>query len=74
MNKCEDYPCCGHGPAPYGDGGGCPDKQGRFNCVTCGKRLKRGYYSAICQACHKRNNRRDELGMTAQDRYDEEWR
>ena len=22
MSRCEDYPCCGHGPA--GDGGGCP--------------------------------------------------
>ena len=29
---CEDYPCCGHGPPPMGDGGGCPDSEGRFNC------------------------------------------
>ncbi len=21
MPRCEDYPYCGHGPEPYGDGG-----------------------------------------------------
>lgn len=48
-NRCEDYPCCGHGPVETGgDGGGCPDKSGRFNCVLCGKKLPKGATSAIC--------------------------
>lgn len=35
--------------------------------------MPRGARSAICAACHRRNARveRDELGMSAQDRYDE---
>ncbi len=48
MPRCEDYPCCGHGPPPMGDGGGCPDEEGRFNCVLCGRKLPRGASSAIC--------------------------
>lgn len=51
MNRCEDYPCCGHGPAPYGDGGGCPDSEGRFNCCGCGVKLPRGARSALCEGC-----------------------
>lgn len=58
MPRCEDYPCCGHGPAPLGDGGGCPDERGRFRCVLCGKRMRRGITSAICGACHARARRR----------------
>ena len=49
--RCEDYPCCGHGPSPMGDGGGCPDSEGRFNCVTCGKLLDKGAGSSICGTC-----------------------
>ncbi len=51
MPTCEDYPCCGHGPPPHGDGGGCPDEQGRFNCVLCGGLLARGASSSICLEC-----------------------
>lgn len=47
MSHCEDYPCCGHGPPP-GDGGGCPDEEGRFNCVACGAKLAKGATSALC--------------------------
>ena len=59
MPHCEDYPCCGHGPEPYGDGGGCPDEQGRFKCVLCGRKLKKDHYSSICgtKACRERSNR-----------------
>lgn len=59
---CEDYPCCGHGPAPLGDGGGCPDAQGRFNCVLCGRKLPRGATSSICT-----NNRRLHREIAARD-------
>jgi len=34
-----------------GDGGGCPDKQGRFNCVDCGRKLAKGASSALCHSC-----------------------
>lgn len=50
---CEDYPCCGHGPPP-GDGGGCPDSSGRFNCTECGRKLAKGAASSICNKCQKR--------------------
>jgi len=33
------------------EGGGCPDAEGRFNCVTCGAKLAKG---AICARCQKR--------------------
>lgn len=49
---CEDYPCCGHGPPPQGDGGGCPevDEDGgrRFRCVLCGVLMEAGVTSSIC--------------------------
>jgi len=48
MSRCEDYPCCGHGPPPLGDDGGCPDEQGRFDCVLCGRKLAVGASSSIC--------------------------
>lgn len=51
MPYCEDYPACGHGPAPYGDGGGCPDEDGCFDCVLCGAKLPAGNHSSICDAC-----------------------
>lgn len=49
MARCEDYPCCGHGPA--GDGGACPDSKGRFPCVECGGPLPRNASSSICKRC-----------------------
>lgn len=52
MSKfCEDYPCCGHGPPPLGDGGGCPDEYGRFKCVECGERMPADRTSALCHKC-----------------------
>ncbi len=55
--RCEDYPACGHGPAPYGDSGGCPttysDGSKRYDCVTCGTLMESGARSAICDACHR---------------------
>jgi hypothetical protein len=52
--KCEDYPCCGHGPVSTGgDGGGCPDAEGRFNCVLCGAKLEKNAGSSICSPCRK---------------------
>ena len=45
---CEDYPCCGH------EQGDCPDSEGRFNCVECGKRLKKNATSSICEKCLRR--------------------
>ena len=50
MSRCEDFPCCGHGPPPLGDDGGCPDAEGRFNCVLCGVKLPKGARSSICSA------------------------
>jgi len=60
MRRCEDYPCCGHGPAPLGDGGGCPDEQGRFDCVTCGVTLPRTTGSSMCRSCMTRMLREDD--------------
>jgi hypothetical protein len=57
MARCEDYPCCGHGPAPHGDGGGCPDSRGRFECVLCHARMRAGATSSICPRCLKRQQR-----------------
>ena len=51
---CEDFPCCGHGPPPLGDDGGCPDAEGRFDCVLCGTKLARGASSSICGGCRSR--------------------
>jgi len=48
MHRCEDYPCCGHGPA--GDGGACPDEQGRFKCIGCGRHYK-PTGSSYCNDC-----------------------
>lgn len=60
--RCEDFPCCGHGPAPHGDGGGCPDERGRFRCVLCGSTMKAGATSAICGGCHRQAARRARRG------------
>ncbi len=57
--RCEDYPCCGHGPPPLGDGGGCPDAEGRFNCVDCGRKLRKNATSALCARCARRVTRED---------------
>ena len=56
MNQCEDYPCCGHGPAPYGDGGGCPDWDGRYDCVECGTKMPKFAPSAMCRPCRERGS------------------
>ena len=53
MNRCEDYPCCGHGPPPLGDSGGCPDEEGRFDCVLCSKKMERNVSSSICYDCQR---------------------
>lgn len=53
MPYCEDYPCCGHGPPPMGDGGGCPDEQGRFRCVLCEALMPAGATSSICATCRR---------------------
>ena len=58
--RCEDYPCCGHGPPPLGDDGGCPDAEGRFDCVLCGRKLARRATSSICADCGRRGVYRDE--------------
>jgi hypothetical protein len=58
-SRCEDYPACGHGPAPYGDSGGCPDASGRFNCVMCGRKLAKTAPSSICAKCQKRMSHED---------------
>lgn len=63
MARCEDYPCCGHGPAPYGDGGGCPNADGSFNCATCGGKLPKKSRSAICQDCHRRSREHELAGF-----------
>ena len=48
MARCEDYPCCGHEP------GDCPDSDGRYTCVGCGKRLPRSAPSSYCTTCQRR--------------------
>jgi hypothetical protein len=57
-DRCEDYPCCQHGPPPMGDGGGCPviltdgvDEWQQWRCASCGTLMVKGYGSAICQTC-----------------------
>ena len=45
---CEDFPCCGHS---LGD---CPDSNGSYKCVQCGKRLPKNSPSSICDKCIKR--------------------
>lgn len=57
MNRCEDYPCCGHGTDQYGNPD-CPDSQGRFTCVNCGKRLSKKASSSICPKCQRRMKKR----------------
>jgi len=47
MNRCEDYPCCGH------EDGGCPNEDGTFNCAQCGRRLPKNSSSAVCSPCHR---------------------
>ena len=68
--RCEDYPCCGHGPAPYGDDGGCPDEDGRFDCVLCGTKLPKGAPSAICTGCR---DHRSNLSEEKREYEDAEW-
>jgi hypothetical protein len=62
MARCEDYPCCGHGPPPLGDGGGCPNFDGTYNCVTCGRKLEKGARSSICDPCRKNPRAMGEMG------------
>ena len=57
--RCEDYPCCGHGPPPMGDGGGCPvqTRSGpRYKCVLCGALMPPGRTSSICDGYHSRES------------------
>lgn len=72
--RCEDYPCCGHGPPPMGDGGGCPvryiDGSERYRCTRCGRLMEEGASSAICTRCSERAYRRswaDEYGDLERD-------
>ena len=68
---CEDFPCCGHGPAPMGDGGGCPDSEGRFDCTECGGRLARNAPSSICSRCRNRMmSHHDDCGYDDNERTD----
>lgn len=58
MARCEDYPCCGHGPAPWGDGGGCPEVDEdtgarRWRCVLCSALMPAGASSSICDDCRE---------------------
>lgn len=75
--RCEDYPCCGHGPPPMGDGGGCPDSEGRFDCVLCGRKLEAHAPSAICSACLRErqamSDEEREYRDERQEAYDEQW-
>ncbi len=83
--RCEDYPCCGHGPPPMGDGAGCPDSEGRFNCCECGDKLERKATSAICSKCrgeYDRNgwpggddldNERDERANWTEQQWEQEF-
>ena len=47
---CEDYPCCGHGTNEHGMPD-CPDSNGQFTCVCCGKNLLENTTSSICRKC-----------------------
>ncbi len=62
--RCEDYPCCGHGPQPLGDDGGCPivfenmdtkETWEQWPCASCGRPLPQGNKSALCDACLERS-------------------
>ena len=59
--RCEDYPCCGH------EAGDCPDSEGRFTCVGCGKRLPRDAGSSICPKCQSRMSQDGYDDPTGQD-------
>jgi hypothetical protein len=58
MARCEDYPCCGHGPPPLGDGGGCPEvkEDGSLSwpCAGCGVFMEVGRTTAFCDRCNER--------------------
>ena len=56
--RCEDFPCCGHGPPPLGDDGGCPDENGCFNCVLCSATLPKESHSSICDTCIQSSHER----------------
>lgn len=58
--RCEDYPCCGHGPPPMGDGGGCPDEDGCFDCCQCGGKMPKNAPSAICYDCRNAYSNMDQ--------------
>jgi len=60
-NRCEDYPCCGHGD------GGCPNSDGSFNCVFCGRKLPKNARSSMCSGCQKRMHDLDDNDPTGQD-------
>ena len=54
--RCEDYPCCGHGTDQHGNPD-CPDSQGRFTCVGCGKRLPKNSPDSYCNKCRHTRGR-----------------
>ncbi len=54
MNRCEDYPCCGHEAG---------DSSGRMTCVECGKRLAKNATSSICGKCLRRMSCRSESDL-----------
>jgi hypothetical protein len=68
---CEDYPCCGHGPPPLGDDGGCPhvydDGKERWPCAGCGALLPWKNNSALCAACVQRVHNDERLPLDVDD-------
>ena len=60
---CEDYPCCGHGPPPLGDNGGCPvrydDGTERWKCCLCGVLMEENATSSVCEPCLRRSSEDD---------------
>ncbi len=77
MSRCEDYPCCGHGPPPLGDDGGCPDEDGCFDCVLCGQKLPKDNSKSVCNNCIQSRQDMDpeerEYRDLMQEEYDMRW-
>jgi len=75
MPRCEDYPCCGH-TEPDGSTY-CPDDDGRFACVNCGRKLEKNATSSICVRCRRRSASMDpeerEYRDQMQEQYDMQW-
>lgn len=63
-SSCEDFPCCGHGPPPMGDDGGCPveyenvdtgETWQQWPCASCRAPLPTNSPSALCVGCLERS-------------------